>query len=73
MVQLVEEIQRIVPNLEVEFHELPQDDPKQRRPDIQRAKKLIDWEPRTSLQTGLAQTIEYFRMELESSSETASN
>lgn len=73
MVQLVEEIQTIVPNLEVEFHELPQDDPKQRRPDIQRAKKLIDWEPRTSLQTGLAKTIEYFRMELESSTENASN
>jgi len=40
--------------------DLPQDDPKRRRPDIQRAKDLLDWEPRVSLELGLTQTIKYF-------------
>jgi UDP-glucuronate decarboxylase len=40
--------------------DLPQDDPKQRRPDISRAKQLLDWEPKVSLDQGLLKTIEYF-------------
>lgn len=40
---------------------LPQDDPKQRRPDITRAGELIDWRPQVSLGEGLRDTIEYFR------------
>lgn len=40
---------------------LPQDDPKQRRPDITKAKKLLQWEPKISLEEGLKKTIEYFR------------
>lgn len=40
---------------------LPQDDPKQRRPDITRARKLLRWEPKISLKEGLSKTIEYFR------------
>ncbi len=40
---------------------LPQDDPRQRRPDIGRAKALLGWEPRTGLEEGLARTIAYFR------------
>jgi dTDP-glucose 4,6-dehydratase len=40
---------------------LPVDDPKQRQPDIARAKKLLGWEPKVALETGLRQTIEYFR------------
>ena len=43
------------------FRELPQDDPKQRRPDISRAKSLLDWEPTVPLETGLGHTITYFR------------
>ena len=39
---------------------LPQDDPKQRRPDISLAKKVLDWEPKIELRQGLAKTIEYF-------------
>lgn len=39
---------------------LPADDPKQRKPDITKAKKLLDWEPVTPLETGLVKTIEYF-------------
>ena len=40
---------------------LPQDDPKQRRPDISKAKALLDWEPRVPLDDGLERTIHYFR------------
>ena len=40
---------------------LPQDDPKQRRPDIARAKKLLKWEPQVPLAEGLESTIAYFR------------
>jgi dTDP-glucose 4,6-dehydratase len=40
---------------------LPQDDPKQRRPDINRAKKLLKWEPQVPLAEGLESTIAYFR------------
>jgi nucleoside-diphosphate-sugar epimerase len=39
---------------------LPEDDPKQRRPDITLAKKLLDWQPRVTLREGLGRTIEYF-------------
>ena len=42
------------------FKPLPQDDPKQRRPDISRAKKLLKWSPRIGLDEGLRRTIEYF-------------
>jgi UDP-glucuronate decarboxylase len=40
---------------------LPQDDPKQRRPDISQAKKMLNWEPKIPLEQGLVKTIEYFR------------
>ncbi len=43
------------------FKPLPQDDPKQRRPDIAKAKKLLGWEPRISLAEGLQLTLRYFR------------
>jgi nucleoside-diphosphate-sugar epimerase len=43
------------------FHPLPQDDPKQRKPDIGRAKALLGWEPKVPLAAGIIKTIEYFR------------
>jgi len=43
------------------FHPLPPDDPKQRRPDISKAKRLLGWEPQVSLEEGLQRTIEYFK------------
>jgi UDP-glucuronate decarboxylase len=43
------------------FEPLPQDDPKQRRPDITLAKEKLGWEPETGLDDGLLKTIEYFK------------
>jgi dTDP-glucose 4,6-dehydratase len=45
---------------EIVSQPLPEDDPKQRKPDIQKAKRLLGWEPRVGLDEGLRQTIEYF-------------
>lgn len=45
----------------IEHRPLPADDPKVRRPDIRRAKQLLDWEPKVELEDGLRKTIEYFR------------
>ncbi|TMF14706.1 MAG: SDR family oxidoreductase [Chloroflexi bacterium] len=49
---------------EIVFKPLPEDDPRQRRPDLTRARKLLDWKPRTSLEAGLVKTIAYFRERL---------
>ena len=46
------------------FKPLPQDDPKQRQPDITRARKILGWEPQVQLAEGLRSTIEYFRQQL---------
>ena len=46
---------------DIVYKPLPVDDPKQRRPDISRARKLLSWEPKVDLETGLRQTIDYFR------------
>ncbi len=43
------------------YRPLPTDDPKQRRPDITRARTLLGWEPKVQLNEGLVKTIEYFR------------
>jgi len=40
---------------------LPQDDPKQRRPDITEAKSMLEWEPKIDLEQGLIKTIDYFK------------
>jgi dTDP-glucose 4,6-dehydratase len=46
---------------EIIFQELPEDDPKQRKPDITKAKTLLGWEPRVLLEDGLRETVAYFR------------
>jgi len=48
----------------VVFKPLPQDDPKQRQPDITRAQKILRWSPRVPLDQGLTQTIAYFRQKV---------
>lgn len=50
-----------------------EDDPQRRRPDIARAKKYLNWEPRIPLKVGLEKTIEYFRKELDRSNHSHRN
>jgi dTDP-glucose 4,6-dehydratase len=49
----------------IEFKDLPEDDPKQRQPDITKAKEILGWEPKVGLEDGLQDTIEYFRTQLQ--------
>ena len=48
-------------SVEVEMRELPEDDPRQRQPDIGRAREILGWEPKVGLDEGLDRTIAYFR------------
>lgn len=45
----------------IRYEALPQDDPKQRRPDISKAQQLLGWEPKIGLETGLRLSLDYFR------------
>jgi len=45
----------------IDYQPLPEDDPKQRRPNIEKAKRILGWEPRVGLEEGLRETVEYFR------------
>ena len=46
---------------QIRYENLPQDDPKQRKPDITKARTLLGWEPKVNLETGLRLSVEYFR------------
>jgi dTDP-glucose 4,6-dehydratase len=46
------------------YRPLPQDDPKQRQPDITRAQTLLGWQPKVELEEGLAKTVGYFKSKL---------
>lgn len=65
MLEFAEEIIRATGSRsKVVYKPLPQDDPKQRRPDITRAKTLLGWSPKVTLEAGLRDTIEYFRVKI---------
>jgi dTDP-glucose 4,6-dehydratase len=62
MLEFAERIRKLVGgDIELSFHPLPSDDPKQRRPDISKAKEVLGWEPRVSLEEGLKETVKYFQ------------
>jgi len=62
MLELAEKVLRLVGGKsKLTFHPLPEDDPKQRQPDITLAKSKLDWEPKVGLEDGLKETIAYFR------------
>jgi UDP-glucuronate decarboxylase len=61
MLELAEKvIQMTGTTSKIVFQDLPQDDPKQRKPDIAKAKELLDWQPTIRLEEGLQKTIDYF-------------
>ena len=69
MIELAEMVLRLTGSSSSIVHKpLPVDDPLQRRPDIAKAKKLLDWEPKVPLEEGLARTIAYFRALLDGGS-----
>jgi dTDP-glucose 4,6-dehydratase len=62
VLQLAQTIVRLAGSKsEIVHRDLPVDDPKQRQPDITRARSLLGWEPEISLEDGLRRTLEYFR------------
>ena len=62
VLELAETIRRLTgTGSAIEFRPLPEDDPKQRRPDITRARVGLGWEPEVSLEAGLERTLAYFR------------
>ncbi|HBB37181.1 MAG: NAD-dependent dehydratase [Candidatus Moranbacteria bacterium RIFOXYB1_FULL_44_23] len=65
--ELAEKILEMLPESKskIVYQDLPQDDPKQRKPDISLAKKELTWEPKIRLEEGLKKTIDYFRTVLD--------
>lgn len=62
IIDLADKIKKLTnSNSEIVFDDLPPDDPTQRQPDISKAKKLLNWEPRVSVDEGLLKTIEYYK------------
>ena len=60
-----EEIQRLIgTGSKIVYHPLPQDDPKQRQPDIAKAKQILDWQPKVDRSEGLKITLDYFKEQL---------
>lgn len=61
--ELADIILRLIPEStsKIVFKDLPQDDPRQRKPDISLAREQLDWEPKVQLEEGLLKTINYFK------------
>jgi len=62
MLELAQEVKFLTKSeSKIEMQPLPGDDPKQREPDITKAKQVLGWEPVIERKVGLSKTIEYFR------------
>jgi nucleoside-diphosphate-sugar epimerase len=62
ILEFAERIRRLTgTTAQLEFKTLPQDDPKRRQPNIAKAKSILGWEPKVSLEDGLKETIDYFQ------------
>ncbi|HYA62565.1 MAG TPA: SDR family NAD-dependent epimerase/dehydratase, partial [Candidatus Sulfotelmatobacter sp.] len=71
ILEFAERVRSHFPNApQIVFKPLPEDDPKQRRPDISKAKRLLGWEPKVSLEEGLEPTIDFFRQQYAKASAT---
>ncbi len=65
LLDFAEEIQKLVDaKSKIVFEPLPKDDPKQRQPDITKAKQILGWEPQVDRSEGLKLTLDYFKREL---------
>ena len=63
--QLAEKIIEMTNSIsQVVYKDLPSDDPKQRKPDISKAQKILSWEPKINLEQGLKSTIDYFKNQI---------
>jgi dTDP-glucose 4,6-dehydratase len=66
LLQFAEEIKEITGSKsKIVFKPLPQDDPKVRQPDISKAKRVLDWEPKVNRREGLLKTLKYFEQQLD--------
>jgi dTDP-glucose 4,6-dehydratase len=62
ILEFAERIRRLMGvQLEIVFEPLPEDDPRKRRPDISKAKRVLGWEPKVPLEEGLQETVAYFK------------
>ena len=62
ILECAKEIQALIGSKsEIGFRPLPQDDPKQRKPDITKARALLGWEPKVMLREGLGKSLDYFK------------
>jgi dTDP-glucose 4,6-dehydratase len=65
ILQFAEEIRALAgPGCSIDYRPLPQDDPRVRKPDISRARKLLGWEPKVPRAEGLRITLEHFRAQV---------
>ena len=65
MIELAKKVIQLTNTSSKLIHEdLPMDDPKQRQPDIKKAKEVLEWEPKIDLETGLTKTIDYFKSQI---------
>lgn len=71
ILEFAERVRKLVgANVPIVFHPLPQDDPKQRCPDITRARRILKWQPKVNLEDGLQRTYNYFRQQMATTTET---